>query len=541
MLRSPVPKFLFCLLLILVASAPALSAEMGWTLWKGNGIAGSVGVRSADGLDRVGLKGMAEVLGCKAVVKGDRLLVTSGKKTLEFVLGAAAARTETGQIIPLAAAVKAEEGEWWAENRGALRLFEGLLSRKGAVVRLRFAGTSPLAEKVEAPAAPLAATLTEPRENPPSVYGPLPQLSRIRWSRNGERIRAVLDLSAAVEPEVKISPGSVELTLGAASSRSIEGVPSPYTGDVSVAITQFGEKIVVRFQHRADSAKAFSLHKPERFVVDFLAKGVPADEPAPQPPASLVPVPVPTPVVPTPDGNSHGGFPGKRPDGKPFVIAVDAGHGGHDPGAVAGGFREKDLNLKAAARLVALLKESGFEGRLTRRDDTYLRLNERTDLANGWNADLFVSLHCNALPRGRHARGVEIYLMALPTDKDAMRLALYENRELGRNNTVQDADAKTNLLLKILGDMEQNAKIGQSTKLAESLFGSGRSSGLPMSRVAQAPFFVLRGAAMPAVLVEMGYLTEPEDRRLLNDPAFVDRLLRSLVSGMSSYLKTLSR
>jgi N-acetylmuramoyl-L-alanine amidase len=136
---------------------------------------------------------------------------------------------------------------------------------------------------------------------------------------------------------------------------------------------------------------------------------------------------------------------------------------------------------------------------------------------------------------------VEIYLMALPTDKDAMRLALYENRELGKNNTVQDADAKTNLLLKILGDMEQNAKIGQSTRLAESLFGSGRNTGLPMSRVAQAPFFVLRGAAMPAVLGEMGYLTEPEDRRLLNDPAFMDRLLRSLVSGMSAYLKTLAR
>jgi len=131
--------------------------------------------------------------------------------------------------------------------------------------------------------------------------------------------------------------------------------------------------------------------------------------------------------------------------------------------------------------------------------------------------------------------------MALPTDKDAMRLALVENRELGNNNTVQDADAKTNLLLKILGDMEQNAKISQSTSLAESLFNTGRSLGLPMSRVAQAPFFVLRGAAMPAVLVEMGYLTEPEDRRLLNDPVFVDRLMRSLVSGMSSYLKTLSR
>ena len=70
MLRLPVPKLLFCLLLILAATAPAWSAEMGWTLWKGNGIAGSVGARSADGVDRVGLKKMAEVLGCQAAVKG---------------------------------------------------------------------------------------------------------------------------------------------------------------------------------------------------------------------------------------------------------------------------------------------------------------------------------------------------------------------------------------------------------------------------------------------------------------------------------------
>lgn len=540
MSRSPVPRLLLCLLLVLLAGSSALATETGWTLWKNNGIAGVVSVRSADGMDRVGLKRMAEILGCPSTVKGDRLLVTSGKRTLEFVLGAAAARREGGQIFPLAAAVKAEEGEWWAENRGSLRLFESLLSRTGAVVRLRFAGTGPLPEKPDPPTPPSTDLAPEPREAAPSVYGPLPQVRGIRWSRTGERIRAVLDLTAAVEPDVKTFPGSVELTLRAASNSSLSGVPSPYPGDVSVGITQFGEKIVVRFQHSASSVKTFPLHKPERLVVDFLAQGA-KEEPVLPLPVSVEPEPKAMPVEPPPASLPPPVFPGKRTDGKPFLIAVDAGHGGHDPGAVAGGFREKDLNLKAAKRLVELLKEAGLEGRLTRRDDTYLRLNERTELANRWNADIFVSLHCNALPRGRHARGVEIYLMALPTDKDAMQLALFENRELGRNNKVQDADAKTNLLLKILGDMEQNAKIGQSTSLAESLFGSGRRAGLPMSRVAQAPFFVLRGAAMPAVLVEMGYLTEPEDRRLLNDPAFMDRLQRSLVSGMSAYLKTLSR
>jgi hypothetical protein len=300
MSRLPVPRFLLCLLLVLLAGSSALASETGWTLWKNNGIAGVVSVRSADGMDRVGLKRMAEILGCQSTVKGDTLMVTSGRRTLEFVLGAAAARRESGQILPLAAAVKAEEGEWWAENRGTLRLFESLLSRTGAVVRLRFAGTGPLPENPDSPAPPATVSSTDPVSGPlevaPSVYGPLPQVRGIRWSRTVERIRAVLDLSAAVEPDVKTFPGSVEVTLRAASNRSLSGVPSPYPGDVSVGITQFGEKLVVRFQHSAGSVKAFTLHKPERIVVDFLATPLPASfEPAPQaipvepPPASLAP------------------------------------------------------------------------------------------------------------------------------------------------------------------------------------------------------------------------------------------------------------
>ena len=543
MSRSRALSFLFCLLLLLFGAGVAHAAETGWTLWKGDAIAGVVGVRSWEGVDRVGLKRMAEVLGARSVVKGDRLLVSFGKKSVEFVLDAAAARANGGQIVPLAAPVKAEDGEWWAENRGALRLFEGLLSKPNTKVRLRFAGTGPLPDQAPIASPPEAAKPPESSEPPPAVYGPLPEIRSIRWSRSPDRIRAVLDLSARIEPEVKLYPGAVEVTLPAASSRSLPGVPSPYTGDVTVGITQFGDKTVVRFQHRYETVKPFALHKPERFVLDFSAKGAP-EEPKPEPnePASSEPAPtVGNGTVVLPPSLSPAASPGKRKDGKPFIVAVDAGHGGHDPGAVSGGFREKDINLRAANRLLEVLREAGMDGRLTRKDDTYLRLGERTDLANRWDADLFVSLHCNALPAGRHARGVEIYLMALPTDKDAMRLAMFENRELGKNNEVQNADAKTNLLLKIMGDMEQNAKIGQSTSLAENLFGTGRRAGLPMSRVAQAPFFVLRGAAMPAVLIEMGYLTEPEDRRLLNDPAFIDRLVRSLVSGMSAYLKTLNR
>ena len=184
--------------------------------------------------------------------------------------------------------------------------------------------------------------------------------------------------------------------------------------------------------------------------------------------------------------------------------------------------------------------------RLTRRDDTYLKLGERTALANNWDADLFVSLHCNALPAGRHAKGIEIYLMAPPSDKDAMSLAIFENKEIageGTNDSAAEvnADKKTRLLLKILGDMQQNDKISESTVVAESLYNQAKKSGLDMKRVRQAPFFVLRGAGMPAVLVEMGFISERSDANLLNSAAFREKLAASLAQGLVGYLNQTTR
>jgi N-acetylmuramoyl-L-alanine amidase len=223
------------------------------------------------------------------------------------------------------------------------------------------------------------------------------------------------------------------------------------------------------------------------------------------------------------------------------VVVIDSGHGGKDPGAVANGYKEKDINLKVAEVLANILKKRGINARLTRSRDIYLRLDERTKLANDWDGDLFVSLHCNALPAGRTAKGIEIYIMALPSDEDAMKLALIENKELGEGATDANsiADKRTKLLLQILGDMEQNVKIEQSLSFAEVLFKAGKNSGLNMRRVAQAPFFVLRGATMPAVLVEMGFLTDKSEAALLANPNYQKRLAESLADGIESYLRNM--
>lgn len=234
--------------------------------------------------------------------------------------------------------------------------------------------------------------------------------------------------------------------------------------------------------------------------------------------------------------------PKPRAGRKPIVV-IDAGHGGHDPGAVANKIREKDINLRAATQLAKILKEKGVDARLTRSTDVYLKLAERTAFANKNNADVFISLHCNSMPKGKSGvAGFEIYVMALPSDKDAMNLAIVENREISGDAhsaaEIQKADKKTQLLLKILGDMQQNDKIGASTELTEVLHANAKKSGLPMRKVAQAPFFVLRGAGMPAVLVEMGYLTNAAEAKRLNTAAYREKMCRSLAEGIITFIET---
>jgi N-acetylmuramoyl-L-alanine amidase len=223
---------------------------------------------------------------------------------------------------------------------------------------------------------------------------------------------------------------------------------------------------------------------------------------------------------------------------KSNIVVLDPGHGGQDPGAVANGIQEKNINLSIALKLEKTLESKGIKVELTRRTDVYLKLAERTEIANKLNAEVFVSIHANALPKGKSARGFEIYLMALPTDKDALELAKFENRELvdGKTNAAA-SDKRTQLLLSILGDMQQNHKIIESTDFAEVLFKAGNQSGLPMRRVAQAPFYVLRGAAMPAVLLETGFITDKDEAKLLSHSNYQQKIADAMALGIINYLR----
>ncbi|MBQ7594017.1 MAG: N-acetylmuramoyl-L-alanine amidase [Synergistaceae bacterium] len=221
------------------------------------------------------------------------------------------------------------------------------------------------------------------------------------------------------------------------------------------------------------------------------------------------------------------------------TIVIDPGHGGKDPGASANGVTEKNVNLGIGLELEKVLLARGYNVIMTRNNDVYLKLQERTDIANDANADLFVSIHVNALPSKKSMTGFEIYIMALPTDKDAMNLAKIENREYveGKGMDTANVDRRTEMLLHILGDMQQNNKISESTDFAASLYNAGARNGLPMRRVAQAPFFVLRGAGMPAVLIETGFVTNATEAKKLTTSAYQQQIANAMAEGIINYLK----
>ncbi len=214
-------------------------------------------------------------------------------------------------------------------------------------------------------------------------------------------------------------------------------------------------------------------------------------------------------------------------------IVIDPGHGGKDPGAMAFDLKEKNIVLNVAQRTAAILEEQyNYEVILTRERDTSLPLEERTAIANTKNADLFVSIHVNAHPQ-KSAKGVETFYLNLATNAEAMRVAARENATSTHNiSELQD----------ILSDLMQNAKIIESSHLAEFVQAS-LVTGLQEQKysirnlgVKQAPFYVLIGAEMPAVLAEISFITNPDEAQLLKDSSYLQTIAEQIASGVAAYV-----
>ncbi len=216
-------------------------------------------------------------------------------------------------------------------------------------------------------------------------------------------------------------------------------------------------------------------------------------------------------------------------------VVIDPGHGGKDPGAMGPtGLKEKHVVLKIAKKLERRLeKELGCQVILTRRKDRYLPLTQRTAIANSRKADLFISIHANAAPY-RKLRGVETYFLNFALDEDAMRVAARENAT---------SEKRIGELKSILNDILKNSKVNESSRLAAEVQKSLVSTLRKRYRrvkdlgVKQAPFFVLIGARMPSVLVEVSFISNREEEKRLKSDAYLERIAEGIAKGIKSYVK----
>ena len=220
-------------------------------------------------------------------------------------------------------------------------------------------------------------------------------------------------------------------------------------------------------------------------------------------------------------------------------IVIDAGHGGHDTGTIGPtGLMEKDLCLDVALRLGKIIEQRlpGADIVYTRSDDTFIPLEERTNIANQAKADLFISIHANS-SQDHGARGVETYYLNLKGSPEAMEVAARENAA---------SDQGVHDLQDLVTKIARNEKIDESKEFAEDIQDSlakrmQKSSRTVKNRgVKKAPFVVLIGADMPSILSEISFLSNPSDEKLLKQPEYRQRVAEGLYQGIASYLQSMN-
>jgi N-acetylmuramoyl-L-alanine amidase len=220
------------------------------------------------------------------------------------------------------------------------------------------------------------------------------------------------------------------------------------------------------------------------------------------------------------------------------LIVIDAGHGGHDTGAIAGGKREKDLVLQIAKRLEKELKRRGYRVYMTRRTDRFLKLPQRTHIADRKGATVFVSIHANSVPRSKRNRGYGIETVFLQNTRDAK-----SKRIAARENAAVLKGAGSSLSKKVIVDAVLNGpKIIESNKLAidvqKRMMANLRAhyDHIKDGGVRHAPFWVLVGASRPSILVEVGYISHPRERKRLFSSRYQKLLAKGIAEGIDNYL-----
>jgi N-acetylmuramoyl-L-alanine amidase len=395
-------------------------------------------------------------------------------------------------------------------------------------------------------------------------------LEQVRIAQNRDDVvRVVLEFKDVWEHQVFFLEDPARLVIdvrGRTQPRPQVATAEPAPADAGAAATTA--------PLREDAPATAELRAPTRTIDAMVAHGAGASRPPTREPISITgvdrlpsrpaagsrtasaapaPVPTPTPVVPRPAAASTTPPPTPQPPAANRAgnyslarqlgltarrIVIDPGHGGHDPGTIGRrGLQEKDLVLDVALRLERLVRqELGTEVVLTRSTDVFVPLEERTAIANSKGADLFVSIHANA-SRNASARGIETYFLSFARSSHAEAVA-------ARENAISTATLKD--LQNLVKAITLTSKIDESRDLAasiqESMVTSVREEHpVPDRGVHTAPFYVLIGANMPAVLAEIAFVSHPEDEKRLRTAQYRELLAKSLLRGLHGYLEALDR
>jgi N-acetylmuramoyl-L-alanine amidase len=354
-------------------------------------------------------------------------------------------------------------------------------------------------------------------------------VTNLRVSQTGKRHRLVLNLAKPVTftQERTSDPAMLvinlkNVTLSNVARHVAEGDNFP----VEIAVTQASPKHVrvVLDLEEVSNVSLTKLRKPDRLVMDYVAQSATPAATVAKPQITLPPV---SRQITSAERQA-------RLDIE--TIVLDPGHGGKDPGAIGrDGLTEKEVALDVALRLRDLLRERlGKKVIMTRDKDEFIELDDRAKFANGHKADLFVSIHINSHPK-RVTRGIEMYHFGIASDRRAMEVAAREN-----GDTINHARDFVDMIkadLALSKRIEDSQNLAWETKIAVVNLVSSQYD-TEDHGVKTAPFYVLRYTAMPSVLAELAFISNPVEERRLRQSAFRQKAAEGLFEGIRNYLNS---
>ena len=227
--------------------------------------------------------------------------------------------------------------------------------------------------------------------------------------------------------------------------------------------------------------------------------------------------------------------------GKDFVVVIDPGHGGHDPGAIGRRGKEKNINLNVALKVGQLIQNNCNDVKViyTRKTDVFIPLDRRAQIANNAKADLFISIHTNSIARGRTVRGAETYTLGLHRTEENLEVAKKENSVILIEDNYEQRYAGFNPNSSesyIIFEFVQDKNMEKSVKLATLIQKQFKNTAKRIDKgVHQAGFLVLRATSMPSVLVELGYISTPDEEQYLLSDAGTTALSNSIYKAFLNY------